>query len=160
MTEDLLLKPDSKLWSRLTEISGNVDLDKLIPSIWISQITDIRRILTEPLYDKIFNDFINNELSGDYLTIYNKYVSVMLVFFSASDFVLKNSVMITNGGNFQHLPNNAQIVSSKENERLSKYYRELAINFEREFYEFMKDKNIPEFQFKYEIKTFIFGWDI
>jgi hypothetical protein len=37
---------------------------------------------------------------------------------------MKNSIMISNGGNFQHTPDNAQVVSSKENERLSKYYRD------------------------------------
>jgi hypothetical protein len=27
---------------------------------------------------------------------------------------MKNSIMISNGGNFQHTPDNAQVVSSKE----------------------------------------------
>jgi hypothetical protein len=37
------------------------------------------------------------------------------------------------GGNFQHTPDNAQVVSSKENERLSKYYRDLGLHFEMRF---------------------------
>jgi hypothetical protein len=51
---------------------------------------------------------------------------------------MKNSIMISNGGNFQHTPDNAQVVSSKENERLSKYYRDLGLHFEMRFYDFMK----------------------
>jgi hypothetical protein len=35
-------------------------------------------------------------------------------------------------------PDNAQVVSSKENERLSKYYRDLGLHFEMRFYDFMK----------------------
>jgi hypothetical protein len=58
---------------------------------------------------------------------------------------MKNSIMISNGGNFQHTPDNAQ-VSSKENERLSKYYRDLGLHFEMRFYDFMKDKKLLNIQ--------------
>ena len=160
MNQNLLLKPESQLMERLTSISGNVDVDKVTPSIWVSQVTDIKRILTDELYDKILTDFLADTLSGDYLTIYDEYVSVMLVFFSTADFIMRNSVMVSNGGNFQHLPNNAQISPSKENERLSKHYRDLATSFELKFYEYIKDKNLPEYQRNCVIKTFTFGWDI
>jgi hypothetical protein len=59
---------------------------------------------------------------------------------------MKNSIMISNGGNFQHTPDNAQVVSSKENERLSKYYRDLGLHFEMRFYDFMKIKKLLNIQ--------------
>jgi hypothetical protein len=34
-------------------------------------------------------DFTNNTLSGDYLLIYDDYVSNMLVFYSTTDFIMK-----------------------------------------------------------------------
>jgi hypothetical protein len=74
---------------------------------------------------------------------------------------MKNSIMISNGGNFQHTPDNAQ-VSSKENERLSKYYRDLGLHFEMRFYDFMKDKKITEYTRlnNVDVDSFKFGWDI
>jgi hypothetical protein len=102
MTENLLIKKGTNMMNRLTSISGNIDVNKITPSIWISQITDIERVLTKGLYDKILTDFTNNTLSGDYLLIYDDYVSNMLVFYSTADFIMKNSIMISNGGNFQH----------------------------------------------------------
>jgi hypothetical protein len=51
------------MMNRLTSISGNIDVNKITPSIWISQITDIERVLTKGLYDKI-TDFTNNTLVG------------------------------------------------------------------------------------------------
>jgi hypothetical protein len=162
MNENLLIKKGTNLMNRLTTISGNVDVNKLTPSIWISQITDIERVLTKGLYDKVLSDFTDDSLSGDYLIIYDEYVSKMLVFYSTADFIMKNSIMIANGGNFQHTPDNAQVVSSKENERLSKYYRDLGMHFEIKFYDFMKDKIIAEYTRvnKVDVDAFKFGWDI
>jgi hypothetical protein len=46
MTENLL-KKRTNMMNRLTSISGNIDVNKITPSIWISQITDIERVLTK-----------------------------------------------------------------------------------------------------------------
>jgi hypothetical protein len=59
MTENLLIKKGTNMMNRLTSISGNIDVNKITPSIWISQITDIERVLTKGLYDKILTDFTN-----------------------------------------------------------------------------------------------------
>ena len=160
--EDLLLvKPTDNLTKRLMNISG-IDIDKIKPSIWVVQITDIKRVLTSELFNKILNDFTSNTLTGDYLTIYNDYVSNMIVFYSVADFITKNSIMISNGGNFKHQPENSVVVDVKETDRLSKYYRELGAQFELEFYEFMKDKNyITEYKRPYvDTETFKFGWQL
>ena len=160
--EDLLIRPSDNLMKRLTVISGNIEPDKIIPSIWVVQITDIKRVLTNDLFNKILTDFTSNNLTGDYLTIYNEYVSNMLVFYSVADFITKNAIMITNGGNFKHTPEKGITVDIKETDRLSKYYRELGAQFELEFYEFMKDKNlITEYKRPYiDTETFKFGWQL
>jgi hypothetical protein len=44
MTENL---QGTNMMNRLTSISGNIDVNKITPSIWISQITDIERVLTK-----------------------------------------------------------------------------------------------------------------
>lgn len=161
MNDLLLIKQGTNLMNRLTIINGNVDIDKLLPSIWTSQITDIRRILTPELYTKILNDFDTNSLTGIYLEIYEEYVQSMLVFYATADFVMKNSIIVANGGNFKHQPENGIIVDYKEVDRLSKYYREMGAHFELEFYSFMKKQSIPEYKRAcIDTNTFKFPWHI
>lgn len=145
MNDALLIRSGDRLINRLSVINGNVDLDKITPSIWISQVTDVKRILTKDLYNKVLSDFENDTLSGDYLELFDDYVSNILIFYSSSDFILKNSIMVSNGGNFKHQPENSQTTDVKEVDRLVKYYRDLGNHFEMEFYEWIKDKNIPEY---------------
>jgi hypothetical protein len=37
-------------------------------------------------------------------------IMYMLVFYSTADFIMKNSIMISNGGNFQHTPDNTSSI--------------------------------------------------
>lgn len=161
MSDILLLKPGSNLMSRLTPISTNADKDRLTASIWVVQVTDIKRILTKPLYEKILEDFTPTPhlLTGDYLTIYDEYIVNMLVFYTAADFIQKNAIMISNGGNYKHTADNSQIPDYKETDRLVKHYRELGAHFELQFYEFMKTRNIPEYK-RVDVDTdsLKFGW--
>ena len=161
MLDTLLIQPGDNLMSRLTAISGNVDMDKLTPSIWTAQITDIQRILTKPLYDKILTDFDNNNLSGEYLKIFEDYVSQMLIFYATSDFIMKNTIMIANGGNFIHTPENSTIPDFKQTDRISKHYRDLGAHFELDFYEYMKSKSIPEYKRRcVDTDSFNFPWQL
>lgn len=144
--DKLLFKEGDNLIKRLIKISGNVHIDNLIPSIWIAQTTEIERILTKQLYDKILNDFTNNTLLGVYEEIYDDYVAPMLVFFTMSDFVYKNSIMVSNGGNFKHSPENSQIPDFNEVKHLSNYYKSMGNNIELKFIDFMKNQTIPEYK--------------
>jgi len=157
-----MLRPGSDLMKRLIKMSGNIGGDELSPSIWSAQVTDIKRILTTPLYEKILADFTADTLTGEYLIIYDEYVSLMLVFYATSHFVMNNSIMITRGGNYKHTAENAINADYKEVDRLSKYYRGMGADFELQFYEYMKDKNLPEYTIgcNVDTNTFKFGWFI
>lgn len=159
MNDLLLIKNNTNVMQRLTSINSNVDVDKLIPSIWIVQVTDIKRILSVELYDKILADFDADTLTGIYQTIYDEFVSEMLIFYAASDFVKRNPIIIANGGNFKHTPENGVAADYKETDRQAKYYREMGAHFELEFYEFMKNKNVPEYKRDcVDVNTFKFPW--
>lgn len=159
MNDLLLIKNNTNVMQRLTSINGNIDVDKLIPSIWAVQVTDIKRILSDALYNKILEDFDTNTLTGIYLSIYEDYVAPMLVFYATSDFVKRNPIIIANGGNFKHTPENGVAADYKETDRQSKYYREMGAHFELEFYEFMKDKNVIEYKRDcVDVNTFKFPW--
>jgi len=146
MNDNLLIKKGDNIFNRITQISGNVDNDKITPSIWMAQVNHIKRILGQSLYAKILNDFTANALTGPYLEIFDDHVSAMLVMFTTADFVMKNSIIIGNGGVFSHTAANSQVVDFKAIERLSKYYLDMGANFELQFYDYMRGVNIPEYK--------------
>lgn len=162
MNNNLLVKAGDNLLNRITSISGNVDLDKLTSSIFIAQTAEIRRVLTEPLYNKILEDFTNNTLTGDYLTIYEDYISLMLMYYTASHFIFANAITINNGGNFKHSATNAQVVDYKENDRIVAKYRQHGANEELRFEKFMKTVDIPEYKNNCSTKnnSYKFPWQI
>ena len=157
---NLLLTLSDNLLFRLSNLNYPVDKDRITPSIFIAQNTDIKRILTPDLYFKILADFKANTLTDDYLVIYEDYVSLMLVYFSVADFISRNSIMVSNAGNLKNQPINSVVADYKETDRQSKYYRDLGAHFEREFYEYMKYKtNIPEYtRTSFDDESFNFGW--
>jgi hypothetical protein len=130
---------------QLTGIGGNIDTDSLNPSINIAQSTHIKRILGLDLYNKILTDYKNNDLVGNYLTIYNDYISFMLSFFSVSIYLSLNNAKISNAGTFKmNIENGTQPTPSEIN-TLGKNHESIAISYETNFYEFMKTIDIPEY---------------
>lgn len=161
MDDKLLLKPQDNLIFRLTSINGGVDMDKLTSSIRVCQLTDIERVLTKDLYNKILEDFHSDTLTGIYETIYNNYVVYMVVFYTAAHFIDKNAVLTTGGGSFKHQPTNSVVADYKETDRKSKYYRDLGAHFEAKFIDYMKDKTIPEYvNTNTDESSFNFGWQL
>lgn len=146
----LLLNDDSM--SRLSIMSGNVDIDKITPSIFAAQITKIRRILTPDLYNKIVSDFSGNTLSGQYLIIYDEFVVDMLTYFSLCDFITVGGFSITQSGIGKNVPDNVEPLDSEDTARLSEHYDELGYAIERLFDEYIKDNPIPEYKIEDENK--------
>jgi hypothetical protein len=145
----LLVKANDVI--QLTGIGGNVDTDQLNPSINIAQSTHIKRILGLDLYNKILTDYKNDDLAGNYLTIYNDYISFMLSFFSVSIYLSLNNAKISNAGTFKmNIENGTQPTPSEIN-TLGKNHESIAISYETNFYEFMKTIDIPEYN-KSEVK--------
>lgn len=145
--------------SRITKISGNMDVDILTPYIYNAQRTDIKRVLTTPLYDKIINDLIERTLTGEYRIIYENFIVDMLVYYAAANFVKFGSFQITNGGIFRHLPENSTEVDGTEVDMISKRYTNLGVSVENLFYEYMKDISLPEYTVDCtKTNTFKFTW--
>lgn len=130
---------------QLSGIGGNIDTDSLNPSINIAQSTHIKRILGLELYNKILTDYKNDDLAGEYLTIYNDYISFMLSFFSVSIYLSLNNAKVSNAGTFKmNIENGTQPTPSEIN-TLGKNHESIAISYETNFYEYMKTIDIPEY---------------
>jgi hypothetical protein len=129
----------------LTSISGNVDIDSLKPHIYTAQTTDIKRILGIELYNKIYADFVADNLTGVYATILNDYVIDMLVYFSCSYYVQFGGYKIANQGIYKSTADGGTAVDYKEISALGSKYRQLGANVENNFRTFIAENPVAEY---------------
>ena len=80
-----------------TILDGNVDTDKFIQFIKISQQIDIQNYLGSDLYDKISNDIIAGTLSGNYLSLVEDYVQPMLIHYAMMQYLSFAAYQIKKG---------------------------------------------------------------
>jgi hypothetical protein len=131
----------------LTALSGNIDADKLKQHIYNAQISNLRRVLGVPLYDKMLEDYKNDDLTGDYLVIYTDYLVDILVFFSAVNFLSFDPVF-------------DDMADEKLSRKISRY-RQLSVNAEGNFKEYLKTITIPEVTEEDKLKdsTNVINWN-
>jgi len=118
-------------------IDGNVDTDKFIQFIKISQEIHIQNYLGGKLYDKISADIIAGSLSGNYLTLVTDYVQPMLIHYAMVDYLPFAAYQVKNGGVFKHSSENAQTASKDEVDFLVSKQRDFAEYYCRRFIDYM-----------------------
>jgi hypothetical protein len=131
--------------TQLTTLSGNIDQDMMNPSINLAQNTDLKRILGTSLYNKIINDKKDGTLSGVYKTIYDDHVVMMLVFLACARYTAYGGYKTANQGIFKTSAEGHTSVDYKEVSTLIARYDGDAATMEREFYKFMSDNPVPEY---------------
>jgi len=129
----------------LTAFSGNIDADSLKPHIYTAQKNDIKRILGLELYTKVYNEYKADTLADEYKIIYEEYIIDMLVYFSCTNYMAFGGYKTANNGIYKTGAEGATIVDFKEVDVLIGRYRQLAVNVELNFYEYMKTISIPEY---------------
>lgn len=137
---NLLLEPNKM--TEITGFGGNIDKDALNPAINIAQNTHLSRILGIDLYNKM----LEGSPIGVYLTIRNNYVNYILAFYSASIYLSLFSIKTTNNGSYKLAggEGDAQVTHGDLN-LLSKNYEQVALSYEKNFIEFMKTQDLPEY---------------
>ena len=130
-----------------TILSGNVDTDKFIQFIKISQEIHIQNYLGTKLYDKISADVIAGTLAGDYLTLVTDYIQPMLIHFAMTDYLPFAAYQVSNGGVFKHNSENAQTASKDEVDYLVQKERSFAEYYTRRFVDFIcnDSSKFPEY---------------
>ena len=118
-------------------IDGNVDTDKFIQFIKISQEIHIQNYLGGKLYDKISADIVAGTLSGNYLTLVTDYVQPMLIHYAMVDYFPFAAYQVKNGGVFKHNSENAQTASKDEVDFLVQKQRDFAEYYTRRFVDYM-----------------------
>ena len=120
-----------------TILNGNVDTDKFIQFIKIAQQMHIQNYLGTRLYDKIEQDIIDGNLSGNYLTLVQDYVQPMLIHFAMVDYLPFASYEVKNGGLFKHRAETSDSVTKDEVDFLVQKHRNFADFYTRRFIDYM-----------------------
>ena len=122
---------------RNTIIDGSVDINKFKQYIKIAQQIHIQNYLGTKLYDKISNDIIAGTLTGDYLTLVNKYIKPMLIHFAMVDYLPFAAFQVSNGGIFKHRPESSEVATKDEVDYLVTKHRDFAQFYTRRFIDYM-----------------------
>tara|TARA_B100000768_G_C11269739_1_gene372815 strand:+ start:1806 stop:2312 length:507 start_codon:yes stop_codon:yes gene_type:complete len=109
-----------------TGANGNVDTDKLLPSIQMAQDIDIQRLIGTDLYEKLKADITGNTLTGDYLELVDTYIKPCLIHYSMMYALPYLSITIANGGVYRNSAENAQSLSKDEIDYLVEKERDSA----------------------------------
>ena len=131
---DVLLVNRKDIMTR-TSLSGNTDEDKIYPHVLTAQDMGVQYALGTKLYDKVrqlvLDDTIGDAGNVNYKTLLDNYITPYLVFETMVDFIPFNSYEVSNGGVFQHQPEDGITPSKFEVDYLeakynkkSEYYKE------------------------------------
>ena len=144
MAEFLFITPQEL--KSTTILGGNVDQDKFLFSIANVQIITIQRLLGTELYDLILAGAESDSLTGDYLTIYDKFVKPITKNQALSEYIKISSYMIANGGAFKHTADNTTPMTAEEISGLSDTYAGIADTYIGRFDKWLCHNTIPEYK--------------
>jgi hypothetical protein len=120
-------------------LDGNVDTDKFIQFIKLSQEIDVQQILGTNMYDGLTTAIPNIDLPANarWKTILDDYVVPMLIWYAQANYLPFAAYQIKNGGVFKHTSENAQSVDKNEIDFLVEKARTNADWYSRRFIDYM-----------------------
>tara|TARA_R110000803_G_scaffold5495_3_gene18126 strand:+ start:5455 stop:5955 length:501 start_codon:yes stop_codon:yes gene_type:complete len=122
---------------RFSNLSGNVDSDKFVQWISLSQDIHIERLLGTDLLEKIQADIIAGTLAGNYLTLVTDWVKPALVYWSLVEALPMLSVSVGNGGIFRHQPENSSSLDRSEVDSLVSQNRDFAVYYSNRMVDYL-----------------------
>ena len=128
-----------------TPMGGNVDIDKYRSLINDVQVLVLEPVLGTKLYDKILTDFAGASLAGDYSTMFTDYIQPVMWHSVFAEYVKIGSVLVKNGGIYNHISENAENASQEQIDSLTKSYQSKADAYIARLERYLCDKNIAEY---------------
>jgi len=122
---------------KYTAINGNVDSDKFIQFVKISQDIHIQNYLGTKLLNKIQADIIAGTLTGNYKSLVDVYVKPMLIHWSMVEYLPFAAYTIANKGVYKHNSENATNVDKNEVDFLLEKERQIAQHYTERFISYM-----------------------
>jgi len=143
MATVLLLKNNDMVKS--TIISGNIDPDRLNPSVLAYQQTYLRPMIGKALYDKLQADFSGGTLADTYLELYEDYIKPLVIYGSTALYLESGAYSVANSGITKLNTDNAQAVSKDEVDYLVNAAQKLHNAYERDLFKWLPSQSIPEY---------------
>ena len=131
-----------------TSMGGNVDADK-----YIHLLNDVEVLILEPslgtaLYDKIVTDFNEggtNNLTGDYLEMFNKYIKPVLWYSVYAQYLRDGIILSQNTGIYENAPDNKSGAELGNIQYVAKSNQSKADVYLERLETYLVDKNITEY---------------
>jgi hypothetical protein len=145
MAEALLITRDDLV--RYTAVNGNVDTDKFIQFIKISQDIHIQGYLGTDLLNKIKADITAGTLAGNYQSLVVNYVKPMLIHWAMVEYLPFAAYTIANKGVYKHNSENSTNVEKNEIDFIIEKERQIAQHYTQRFIDYMSfNQNLfPEY---------------
>ena len=144
MAEFIFITPQEM--AQTTLLGGNVDIDKYIFCIANVQLTVIEPLLGTELYEKIKTDAENDDLTGLYLELYDKFVKPITKNEATAQYIEIASYMLNNGGLFKHTGENIEVVDKQEAQFLAQKYSAMAQMYVQRFNKWICKNTITEYK--------------
>jgi hypothetical protein len=138
MSRDLLLRKDDI--TKLTNISFNVDIDKIVPFIYMAQTTKLKGLLGETLYSEILDKYVNDTLEDNYLKLYEDYIVDYLTYYTAYYFWSFGIYQVDNKGVYRTNADDSDVLEEEAVVRVAKMWSQQA-----EAVRVNMEKFLPEF---------------
>jgi len=122
---------------KFTAMNGNVDTDKFIQYVKISQDIHIQNYLGTDLLKAIQGKIIAGTLTGDYLSLVTDYIKPMLIHWAMVEYLPFAAYTIANKGVYKHSSENAENVSKEEVDFLMEKERTTAQYYTDRFIDYM-----------------------
>jgi len=122
---------------KYTALNGNVDTDKFLSFVKISQDIHIQNYLGSKLFQKIQADIVAGTLSGNYLNLVVSFVKPMLIHWAMVEYLPFAAYTIANKGVYKHSSENSENVDKNEVDYLLEKERSIAQNYTQRFIDYM-----------------------
>lgn len=132
--------------AKLTGFDANIDNDSINPFIFMAQNSDIKRVLGDDLYLKIVTDYENDVLAGDYLTIYNNYVEIILAYYTSSYYLKLGIAKVSQNGAYLVTPEKTEQIFDDKTKDMANMYEKLAINLELKLIDYLNTLTLVEWE--------------
>ena len=132
---------------RYSILNGNVDADKFIQFIDISQDIHIQNFLGTDLYEKFQSEIKAGTLTGAYKTLLDEYIKPMVIHWALVEYLPFSAYTISSKGMFKHTSENSETVSKEEVDYLAEKHRSTAQHYTKRFIDYMcyHSESFPEY---------------
>lgn len=123
-------------------LDGNLDADRIIPALHLSQTQYLREIIGTKLYEKygvLITALATNgtAIPPVYLNLLNDYIKPILIHLATSEFLKSGGVTVSNKGIYMHSSENSTNLTSEEIKELVQIERDRAQSYTERFLDWM-----------------------